>query len=196
MKNFTHFLKTTVVGGVFYLVPLIVLIFVLGKAQEITSQMVTPLAARIPLAAVGGIALAKLLAVTVIVFFCFLAGLFAMTDVAKRFVDWLESALLSNLPGYAFIKGMGESMAGVEKGQRHEVLLARIEDAWQIAFLVERLDGGHVAVFVPGAPSPWSGSVFVMTEDRIKPLDLPLKAALNCISRLGVGSNEVLRGRL
>jgi uncharacterized membrane protein len=39
------------------------------------------------------------------------------------------------------------------------VVLARIEDSWQIAFLVERLEGGHVAVFMPGVPNPLSGSV-------------------------------------
>ena len=94
------------------------------------------------------------------------------------------------------MKKMGESFAGSNIEQGYEAILARIEDAWQIAFLIERIDGGHVAVFIPGAPSPWSGSVFVMTEDRIRPLDVPLKAVIQCIERLGAGSNSLLGGNI
>jgi hypothetical protein len=37
----------------------------------------------------------KILAVSAIVFFCFLAGLFGKTAVARRLADWLESGLQS-----------------------------------------------------------------------------------------------------
>jgi uncharacterized membrane protein len=65
-----------------------------------------------------------------------------------------------------------------------------------VAFLVERIAGGHVAVYVPGAPNPSSGLVYFMTEDRIKPLEMPLPRALKCLRRLGAGSNELLGGKL
>ena len=94
------------------------------------------------------------------------------------------------------MKSMGESIAGIEKEQMYEPVLAWIEDAWQIAFLVERIEGGHVAVFIPGAPSPWSGSVFILTTDRVKPLDIPIASALKCIKSLGAGSNAMLKGKL
>jgi uncharacterized membrane protein len=196
MKGLPEFIKTTVVGGVLYLVPIIALLAVVGKAHEMTSKLVVPLASRIPFESPFGLEKPKLLAILVLVFFCFLAGLFAKTDRAKKIVDWVEDTILGNLPGYGFMKSLGESMVGIEKEGAHEVVLARIEDAWQIAFLVERIEGGHVAVFVPGAPSPWSGSVYFMTDDRIKSLDVPLKSALNCVKRLGLGSKAMMQGRL
>ncbi len=88
---------------------------------------------------------------------------------------------------------MGESLLGVEDEPTPQVVLARIEDAWQIAFLVERLEDGHLAVFVSGAPNPQSGSVYLMTEDRIKPAGIPPAAALKCLTRLGAGSSVLLR---
>ena len=88
---------------------------------------------------------------------------------------------------------MGESLLGVEDEPVPQVVLARIEDAWQIAFLVERLEDGHLAVFVPGAPNPQSGSVYLMTEDRIKPAGIPPAVALKCLTRLGAGSSGLLR---
>jgi len=196
MKGFFEFFKTTIVGGILFLVPLIVLLAILGRAHAIISKFVTPLADRIPIESVLGFETPKLLAIATIVLFCFLAGLFAKTDRARKAVDWVEATILSKVPGYSFIKSMSESMIGIEKEHGQEIVLARIEDAWQIAFLIERLEHGHVAVFVPGAPSPWSGAVYFMTEDRIKPLEVPIKDALNCVKRLGMGSQTLLAGRL
>lgn len=189
------FIKTTLVGGVLYLVPIIVLLAIIGKANQVASKLVAPLAANFP-EGFFGFGAVRLLAIAAIVVFCFLAGLFAKSNVAKRFGDWLESTVLSNVPGYTIVKSIGESVVGAEQSYNYDAVLARIEDAWQVAFLIERIEGGHVAVFVPGAPNPASGSIYFMTEDRIKPMGLPLSNALKCVRRLGVGSNALLRGKL
>jgi uncharacterized membrane protein len=190
-----NFIKTTLVGGVLYLVPIIVMLAIIGKAHQIASKLVVPLAANFP-EGLFGFGAVRLLAIAAIVLFCFLAGLFARSKLAKRFGDWLESTVLANVPGYTIVKSIGESMVGAEQSYNYEAVLARIEDAWQVAFLIERIEGGHVAVFLPGAPNPASGSIYFMTEDRIKPIGLPLTEALKSVRRLGVGSNALLRGKL
>ena len=193
MKAFLHFLRTTLVGGILFLVPIVVLIIVLGKALAIAHKLVDPLASRLHVESLIGLRTPGVLAITLLVIFCFVAGLLARTALAKRSVHWLESAVLSNVPGYQFLKSMGESVLGVEDEPAPQVVLARIEDAWQFAFLVERLEDGHLAVFVPGAPNPQSGSVYLMTEDRIRPAGIPPAAALKCLTRLGAGSSALLR---
>jgi uncharacterized membrane protein len=194
MKNILQFLRTTLVGGLLFLVPIMVLVIILEKALALAHKFVDPLAEHIPIHSLIGLRTPMFLAIGLIVVFCFLAGFFARTVLAQKIVSRLEAAVLSNVPGYEFLKGMGESMLGVEKQTGHQPVLARIEDAWQIAFLVERLEGGHVAVFVPGAPNPQSGSVYFMTQDRIKVLDFPAAGALKCLKRMGAGSNALLRG--
>ena len=196
MADRSSLLKTTLIGGVMFLAPLVVLMIIIGKALGIAEQVIAPLADHLPVASVLGLRTPWLLAVGVILAFCFFAGLLARTSVAKRFVSWLESAILGNLPGYALMKRMGDEFAGAEGSQDLPVVFARIEEAWQLAFLVERIEGGHVAVFVPGAPSPWSGSMYFMTEDRIRPTTVPVKDALKCIRRVGMGANELLRTQL
>src|SRR6266496_2620102 len=193
MKRFLHFLRTTLVGGILFLVPIVVLVIVLKKALAIAHKLVDPIAVRLPCESLVGLRTSHLVAITVLVIFCLISGLFAKTALAKRSVSWLESAVLSNVPGYQFLKSMGESLLGVEDEPAPQVVLARIEDAWQIAFLVERLEDGHLAAFVPGAPNPQSGSVYLMTEDRIKPAGIPPAAALKCLTRLGAGSSGLLR---
>ncbi len=196
MKALGSFIRTTLIGGILFLLPIIVLIMVLGKAQNIAGRIMAPAVERIPVQSVAGVAVAKILVIGALVLFCLLAGLFAQTRLARRSVGWLEQGLLSKLPGYNFLKGISESLAGFETDHRQEVVLARIEDAWQIGFLMERVENDHYAVFVPGAPSIWSGSVYFMTEDRFQRINISRAAAMKCLGRLGEGTNQLLAGRI
>jgi uncharacterized membrane protein len=76
------------------------------------------------------------------------------------------------------------------------VVVVRFDDFWQIGFEIERIEGGKVALFLPGSPDPWSGSVCVAEEDRVAPLDLPVATVATMARRLGRGANEALRERL
>jgi uncharacterized membrane protein len=122
--------------------------------------------------------------------------LFARTRLAPKVVEWLESGFLYNIPGYDFFKGISESLMGYETGRTYPVVLARIEEAWQIGFLIEHLESGHYAVFVPGAPNVWSGSVYLMTEERFQRVGISRVEAVKCLRRLGVGANELLGRRM
>ena len=66
------------------------------------------------------------------------------------------------------------------------------KNSWQIAFEVERIPGGIITIYVPGAPDPWSGSVCYMTEDRIQTIDPAMSPVLKTLKDLGKGSNEQL----
>ena len=69
-------------------------------------------------------------------------------------------------------------------------------NSWQIALEIERIEGGKVALFLPGAPDPWSGSICIAEEDRVTPLDLPVASVAKIAKRLGRGASEALRDRL
>jgi len=49
---------------------------------------------------------------------------------------------------------------------------------------------------VPSAPTPAVGTIYYLTEDRVRRLDVPVQAAAKLIMRLGVGSAELLRGKI
>jgi uncharacterized membrane protein len=105
VKSLSAFLKATIVGGAIYMVPIVVILVVLGKVHSVASKVVAPMTAQLELHDIGGIHLARLLAIVAVVLVCFAAGLFARTDIARRFVRWLEHAILSNVPGYSVERG-------------------------------------------------------------------------------------------
>jgi len=124
------------------------------------------------------------------------AGIFARVAVARKITAWLETTLLSNLPGYEFLKRIGQSALGVESEGSHKVVLVGKGDSWQLGFLIERLEGGYLAVFIPGAPNPHSGSIQFLKEDRVRPIEVPEQSALKILKRLGAGASTLLASQM
>lgn len=196
MKSLPRFLRTTLAGGILFLLPIVVVAILVGKAVEIADKIVGPLADLLPVHSPIGLKTPMLLAIGLVILCCFLAGFFARTTIAQKTTNWVESAALSNMPGYNFVKAVSQSLLAPEKQPEFTVVLARFGDGWQIAFLVERLENGHVAVFVPGVPDPQSGSMYLMKEDRIAATDISFNSAMKCLKRYGKGSKEMLGLRL
>jgi uncharacterized membrane protein len=158
-------------------------------------KVAEPLSKLVPIDSVADIAFVNIVAIGLIVLVCFLAGLVAKTERAKRMVSSLESRVLTNIPIYDVIKAkiQGTIQASQEAGMTP--VLTRFDDQWQIAMEVERLADGRVAVFLPGSPDPWSGAVSIVSGDRVEPLDTALPSVVKSLKALGKGSDDVVRGK-
>ena len=195
MRGRFGFLKTTIIGGIVFLTPIVVIFAIIGKAFEIMRKVADPLSRWVSIDSVGAVAVVDFIVFALIVLVCFVAGFAARTEYASKLVDVLESRILSHIPAYAFVKGMTASVAGAEDGSGMTAVLARLDDYWQVAFEIERIAGGNVVVYLPGAPNPWSGSVCVMTENRIRPIDATMMSTVQNIRHLGRGSGDLLRDK-
>jgi uncharacterized membrane protein len=193
MKKVLNLLRTTLVGGALFLAPFIILIIIFGKALKVSRAVVAPLAQKMPFDSLLGVETPWLFAIFSLMFICFLAGLLARTLTAKKIVHWLETAILSNLPGYSFMKNLGEEAAGASPSEVYKVVLIRFDDYSQIGFLVERMSGGRVVVFVPDSPSPWTGGVLIVDEDRITLIDKNTTSAVKCLRKLGEGTGDLVK---
>ena len=196
MRIVSRFVKPTIIGGLLFLVPLILMILVLQKGLGIVGKIVGPIAERYPDHRILGVGLTTILSIVVIVVLSFLFGLLVRTRAGRRVRDWLEYTIAGKMPGYSIIKGMIQGATGLEKEDEMAIVLVRIEDAWQLGFVVEVHADGHRTVYVPGAPNPSSGSIFYMTEDRIRLLDAKSHEVVMAIRHLGVGSKDFLKGKL
>lgn len=196
MRLIPRFVRATIVGGLLFVVPLILMGLVLRRGLDLVAKVVRPLAAQFPDHRILGVGLTTILSAVVILVGSFVLGLAAQTAAGRRVRDWLEWTILGKMPGYAILKGVLKGSTGLEDEEDVRVVLARLEDAWQLAFLVETHADGQCAVFVPGAPSPTSGSVYFLPKDRVRATDIPMAKALLTIRHMGAGSEELLRGRL
>ena len=183
-----NFIKTTTIGGIVFMVPIIIIIVILGKAFELMLKVARPIDKLIPIESIGGIAFANLLALLGILVVCFVAGVIARSPPAKKFYRAIDNGLLA-IPGYAFIKAHTDSMKlGQAEAKSMQPVMVQFDDNSQLGFEIERLSSGQVVIYLPGAPDPWSGRVVYFHGDRVKKLELSVSEAINNVSRLGRGS--------
>jgi uncharacterized membrane protein len=138
-------------------------------------------------------------AILCLVLLSILAGVIARTRGAQGFVGWIETVILSRMPGYTMYRGMvgdmTQSMNSLERSSDAQAILARIEDAWQIGFVTDTMENGDLAVFIPGAPSPLSGSLYFLPRDRVRDSGLTVTDATAVLRRIGIGSGKRLSGK-
>jgi uncharacterized membrane protein len=192
MKAITHFLRTTILHGALFLMPIVVLAFVLNKAFDYTRRGLKPVAKLIPDQLVSGATMEAVTAIGLIVLICFLAGLFARTVLAQKLMSELESAVLSNVPAYEYLKQAGSSMMRLGEVAEHPVVLAQVGGAWRLGVQTDVAGNGITAVFIPNSPNTFSGAVFFVASDRVRPVDVPLRSALNCLEQLGAKGGSFL----
>lgn len=192
MQGLFSFAKTTALGGLVFLLPLLVVAYLLVQAYEIMLEVAEPLARVLPVEALGGIAWAGVLAALLLVLLCFLVGLLARTALARRLRQGFERRVVAGVPFYGFVKSMLSSSLPAEEEGGLRPVLVRFDDCSQIAFEVERPRPGEVAVFLPGAPNPWSGKVQLVAAARVQPLDAGMMGTVATIQQLGLGTGALL----
>ena len=192
MSAIVRFIRTTVVGGVLFFVPFVVVVVILNKAVVLARQALGPIANRLPEAVVSAPGLSTVAAIVVVAALCFVAGLAAQTLIARRFVGWLEANLLSNVPGYDYLKQAGASVLNVGEMEDHPVVLVMLGGAWRIGVQTDVLPSGLVAVFVPNSPNSFAGAVFLVEPDRVRAAGVSLASALSVLRRCGGGVGDLL----
>jgi len=186
-----NFLKTTIIGGLVFLVPVVVLVVVIGEAAGIMSVIAEPMADLLPVDSIGGVALANVIALAILVLVCFLAGLVARTKRAQEIANTAESMLLQRIPGYTMIKGITSAFSPEQTAGLKPVLVS-LERAQRVGVEVERVGADRVAVYFPGSPNAWSGIVQIVGTEQVEPLDVPLMSVMEHAEQLGKGAHELL----
>ena len=184
-------MKTTIIGGVIFLVPVVVLAILLTKAYQISMVVAAPIDRLIPVESIGGVALVNILAILLILVVCFASGLLAKTQFLASKINALDGLLIDMMPGYAVAKGVIGSVTDQDEiSQLLKPVMVRFDDYSQIAFEIER-DETEAVIFLPGSPSTWSGSTVIVDIGRVRKIDAPTYKVVKIMRVLGRGSLQL-----
>jgi len=195
MKTIIHFIWKTTIIGVLFIAPLLLVLVLVREAIRMISRVLGPIAEHLPFPPAFGLAKPDIAAAILLVVVVFVAGLISQTSLGTSLRITMEQLILRKMPGYTLFKSIVKGSAGVGGGEL-KVVLANLDEAWLIGFIIEQHDDGLLTVFVPSAPTPTAGSIYFLTERQVKRLDVSVSAAVKCIKELGVGSRALLRGRI
>jgi uncharacterized membrane protein len=192
-----QFIKSKILGGVLFLIPVVILVIVFGQAYQLVKRLAEPISSLLPIERAFGMPTIGLLTIALLLLICFFGGLAAKTSWALGLMSALENAFLSKLPGYELMKTKLTAELKFKNEVKPIPVLVRVgEDQWKVAFEMERIHGGYVVVYLPGAPDPWSGAVSILTDDRITPLESKETGTLHIFRDLGMGTGGIVQTAL
>lgn len=195
MRGIFEIIKSTIVGGILFLLPLIILIVIVEKAIQLAQKVFGPLMTKVSDGSVLGISLATFASVVALLLLCLVAGLVARTMIAQKLVSRLEDSILGRIPVYGFIKSAAEGITGVENDESMKAVAVRLDDNTMVGLLTAEQEGQDlVAVYFPGAPTPLSGSVLYVERSRVTPIDAATIDVFAAMKRIGGDSLGLVAG--
>ena len=180
-----RFIQNTIVGGIFFLIPIVFATAILGKALKMTRAISVPLSEALGGDSVKDVVFVKLLTVFCLVGLCFLAGLFSTTIWGKKLFKFLDILLEKFIPGYTYLKSMTAEFDNNQTASSLKPVQIRLDDQSQVAFEVERTESEQVVVFLPGSPDPRSGTVVLVDSERVTPIDASFLSVSSTLKRFG-----------
>ena len=188
MKEISKFVISRLIAGVLLVAPIYLAGLLLLKAMKSLMGLVRPFTKLLPDWLPGERILSLLLVLTI----CFIIGHGIRTQSGRTAWERIEKSLFHRIPGYALFRSFTNQLAGQSKDKMWTPALAEIEEALVPAFIVEELGDGRFTVFVPSVPTPLAGAIYILTSDRVHPLDVPFTQAIKTISHWGEGSKDLV----
>jgi uncharacterized membrane protein len=195
MNKTLGLVKTTLLGGVVVILPVAIMLFVAKWLFATVAAVIHPLTALVDTRTWFGELFVNLLVVAIIVFACFLVGVFVRTRLGALVYRFVEKRFLRAIPGYSLTKETVVQFLGDNKSPFSSVALVQIfgNETLVSAFVTDTHDNGDFTVFVPTGPNPTSGNIYHLKSRFVHPVDVPVEEAMRSIISCGAGSAGLIR---
>jgi uncharacterized membrane protein len=194
VRQALEFIRTTIIGGALFLLPIFVVLLVLGKILGVMGGLTEPFVTALGVDSIGGIAVSNLVTILAVLLAAFFAGLFARTEPGQAALTWIREGVSAIIPQFSLIQDVARKVGADEEEDVAEmpVVLVPTDAGWALGLLLEE-EGDWHAVFLPGAPQMSSGSVAYAHTDQIHRTGLTLTELWVMLRARGKGSSAIYK---
>jgi uncharacterized membrane protein len=190
-----NFIKTTLLGGLLILLPLMLMWLGLQEIAGLLIAMATPIADLFPKGPFEDLAAPGLVAVLLIVGVSFVLGLAARSYILIRIGRQIENSVLAKVPMYRMVKTMSGALLDSDTS---EVVPALVKDGvggGDPCYVIEKHKDGRATVLLPWSPASFAGSIKVVQQSTLETAPCTLDEFSRSISQVGVGIEDCLTAR-
>lgn len=194
MQKLKKFIKTTVLGGVVILLPVLLTFFFLRWLYNFITRLISPLTRLVVETAEMQELLADLLVIVVIVAICFFVGLLVKTKLGRYLYRQLEKRILKVMPGYTLFRNTIKQFLGQEKKPFSRVALVQAfgNSTLMTGFVTDEHPDGRYTVFLPSALNPTTGLILHLEKRYVHLVDVSVEETMRSIISCGAGSGKLL----
>ncbi len=195
MDRLKSFLKTSLLGGVVVILPVVILVALIVWVFGVISGVIEPLTHLLVEDSELNQFLAEMVVIVVLLTACFSVGVLVRTRLGDFFYRFIEMRILRLAPGYSLIKETVFQLFGKRKDSPFSsVALAQVfgNETLMTGFITDTHEDGSYTLFVPTGPNPTSGLIFHLEGRFVHPVNVPAQEAMRSIISCGAGSARLL----
>ena len=180
-------------GGLFVLLPILLLYLLLAEALDLIVALATPIADLFPEGTFGKVEFPVIFGLVLTLGLSFVIGLGLRAKIARRSGRWFERTVLDRLPADNALKSLTTGFAEAGKaGAFKAAVLTSSDGDRELVYVIEDLGDEDLTVLVPWAPAAFAGPIKIVDRDRIKFLEANLGDVSRALGQWGVGVRELL----
>lgn len=194
MKSAIEFVKTTVIGGVVVVVPIVVIFIVLGDVYHTLIEVTRPLTRGMTLGPFTNAMIAAVVVILEIILFFFVAGLLLNTIWGKSASSWLERTIFERIPFYSTLKQLTQRFAGIENSNFPVVEIDLFGTSNRVlGIVIDTLPDGRLMVYTPSSPVITVGQLVIVEKENARTIDVSITDTLNCLSQMGLEAEKMYK---
>ncbi len=191
-----NFFKTTVLGGLFVLLPLMLLWIGLKEIGGLLAIMATPIADIsadfFPAGFFDNLTAPGVVAFFLIVATSFILGLAARSHWFTSIGRNIEKSVLNKVPMYRMLKIISGTLIDSASGEVSPALITDGNGGGDPCYVVEKHKDGCATVLLPWSPASFAGSIKVVQQSDLDYLSCSLDDFARSLSHVGVGVEECM----
>lgn len=185
MKKATKHFVNLLLGGVFFLIPILIIIVLISRAFKLLNPISEAIANVLDKSSFLKVFLVEFISLVILLGICYLAGVLLKNGIIKNWKGNIEEKMFFLFPGLLRLK---MSLLGNESGiwkEKWQAALIEEDDHYRLGFYTESERSGYYSVFFPDAPRMDAGEVRYYPSASFKYHKISLKELSDSLSDFG-----------
>lgn len=187
-----QFLKSTLMTGLYVLLPLLLLWLGLREIGGLLAAMAEPIADMFPSRYFDDLKWPGIVAAILIVATSIVIGTLAKLPFIASLAHKIETSVLYRVPMYRMLKIISSSLVKPERSQVCPAVIKDDAGGGDPCYVMEHHKNGMATVLLPWSPASFAGSIKVVPASRLQYLGCSVDEYSRSISFMGVGVEECL----
>ncbi len=173
-------------GGILFLIPLTILVFLFGKFYAMIHPLAEKLGEVFGEHVFLGVTTVSVTGFVIILLLAYLSGWLLQRGLLNFWGPKMEETLFRLIPSLQMFKYRVLPEADIEKLLWKAILLPE-DNYFRIAFITDDSQPDHLSIFVPDAPRMDAGEVRLIKKSEFKGIEISMKKAMNGLYHYGRG---------
>ncbi len=187
MSIFKQSPRAFILGGVFFLLPLLLFVVLANKAIHLLIPVGSKLVDALGLHSVFGAATVSIICVLILLLLCFLSGFLIEKGFIRQWSSSIEEKLFLFFPSFQMLKYRIIGAHPYQVKQQWKAILLRENNYYRVAFITDQSMPGFLSIFLPDAPRMDAGEIRCIKVEECEYQAIPMQQAMNALHRFGKG---------